>query len=43
MIETCEFPNNISPRESAGEKGKLTRDIQSQQEPFVNMLLSFCQ
>src|SRR5213593_3039009 len=35
MIETCEFPNNISPRESAGENGKLTRDIQSQQEPFV--------
>src|ERR1043166_8713598 len=37
LIKTCEFPNNTSPREWLA-RGKLTRDIQSQQEPFVNLL-----
>src|SRR5437899_4581261 len=40
LIETCEFPN--TPRRENGRRGrKLTRVIQSQQEPFVNMLRSF--
>jgi hypothetical protein len=38
LIETCEFPNNTSPRERAGEEGKLTRPINRIKSYFVNRL-----